>query len=378
MNRIPLSTLCAVSAAVFSMTAANAGVPNLLGGEPVTLTRTAAPAAPAVVAKAAAQEPKAEKTEKSIKAEKTEKAGKEPRSKRKHSAKSSVPQPVAMAATVDEAAVLPVKSVPVLNAVKAWQARAPLQPVSENGVIRYPYGEGTPLITCAPLRVCAIELQPGESVEGVMLGDVIRWKYSVQERGEGANAQVIVGIKPTEAGLRTNGVLSTNRRVYALELQSTEADYTPRTGFFYPDDFAITFKKKAPAEAQPDKSASETPAAKDTSFQLPSFDSLDFDYDISGPQELRPIRVMTDGTRTFFEMPAAMSTLPLLTVRSVDGDDAIVNYSSVYGKNGSLFWVVAKVVKAAEITTGQGFGRQTVKVRRIENTRSQPRTAHGF
>lgn len=45
------------------------------------------------------------------------------------------------------------------------------------------FGETQPSVVCSPLQVCDIELQGGEIVRDVMVGDTVRWKVEPATSG---------------------------------------------------------------------------------------------------------------------------------------------------------------------------------------------------
>ena len=47
-----------------------------------------------------------------------------------------------------------------------------------NGSLTLRFGDGLPQVVCAPLQVCDIELQRGETIRGANLGDAVRWEAS--------------------------------------------------------------------------------------------------------------------------------------------------------------------------------------------------------
>ena len=55
--------------------------------------------------------------------------------------------------------------------------KAPI--IKRPGFLEYPYGESQPIIYCQPLRACDIELQAGEEILGMSLGDKVRWSMNV-------------------------------------------------------------------------------------------------------------------------------------------------------------------------------------------------------
>ena len=66
-----------------------------------------------------------------------------------------------------------------LDIAKKWKAGHSTQRIKPvagaDGTIRFLFGATQPSIVCAVLQVCDVELQPGEQVNGIHLGDVARW-----------------------------------------------------------------------------------------------------------------------------------------------------------------------------------------------------------
>ena len=112
-----------------------------------------------------------------------------------------------------------------------------------DGRVLYSFGTGLPILVCAPLRVCIVELQPGERLVGeAHIGDAVRWNIAPALYGTGETATSVVIIKPQEAGLDTNLLLTTDRRAYYLRLISKPEEYIARVGFAYPADELATQK----------------------------------------------------------------------------------------------------------------------------------------
>src|SRR5580700_11264770 len=109
--------------------------------------------------------------------------------------------------------------------------------VGPDGVLRYPFGERTPpTLRCKPLFVCDLVLEPGETIVNVAVGDSVRWLIAPASSGGPNSATPHVLVKPTEAGLRTNLIVTTNRRTYYLTLVSSYNNPMLRIGFLYPQD----------------------------------------------------------------------------------------------------------------------------------------------
>ena len=89
----------------------------------------------------------------------------------------------------------------------------------QSDVLIYPYGVYQPVLTCTVLRACIIELQPGESLISIIAGDDQRWLIDHTATGAGAGT-VIVSVKPIDHNITTNLIISTDRRVYHITLDS--------------------------------------------------------------------------------------------------------------------------------------------------------------
>jgi type IV secretion system protein TrbG len=106
-----------------------------------------------------------------------------------------------------------------------------------DGRVVYAYGAGMPVVVCAPLRVCAIELEPGEHVQSQpQIGDARRWEVTPVASGSGLDQTALLIVKPIEAGLDTDLVVPTDRRTYVLRLVSDPLRYISRVAFRYPAD----------------------------------------------------------------------------------------------------------------------------------------------
>ena len=112
-----------------------------------------------------------------------------------------------------------------------------IKPVAgADGSIRFLFGAQQPSIVCAVLQVCDVELQPGEQVNSIHLGDTARWTVEPAITGSGpAEVQHLI-IKPMDVGLETSLIVTTNRRTYHLRLRSHRTEFMPRVAFSYTED----------------------------------------------------------------------------------------------------------------------------------------------
>lgn len=242
---------------------------------------------------------------------------------------------------------------------------SPMPSPGKDGRVLFTYGVGLPTIICAPLRVCTVELEPGEKITGQpAIGDSVRWELLPASAGSGEQTTPIVVIKPHAAGLDTNLVITTDKRTYYLRLLSQNTDYIARTAFTYKDDEDA--KWKAYIQEQEKRRESEEAKQVVTPVAGDALDKLNFSYEIKGGNpSIRPVRVMDDGTKTYITMPDAVLSreLPALIVQNnrVKGakGEEIVNYRV----KGNLY-IVDRLFDRAALVIGSGKAVDKVVIRR--------------
>lgn len=194
-----------------------------------------------------------------------------------------------------------------------------------DGRVIYTFGAGLATLVCAPLRICIIELQPGERLAGEpQIGDSLRWQITPAGYGTGVDGTPIIVVKPTAAGLDTNLLVTTDRRAYYLRLISKPEDYVSRVAFEYPaeDDNRRWQEHMLAERSRQSEKAQLLPA-------LLTAERLNFGYDIRGGNEhIRPVRVFDDGEKTYLQMPGEMKNreAPVLLIVGNDGKGEVTNY----------------------------------------------------
>jgi type IV secretion system protein TrbG len=245
--------------------------------------------------------------------------GKARQAKRKHSATG----PKARVASANDAALREPTRYGYLNAIQV-----------------YPFEEGQLYrLFAAPERVTDIALQAGERLTAVAAGDTVRWIVGDTTSGSGTNARTHILVKPAAPGLTTNLVITTDRRVYHLALESTERTAMAALSWTYPAD-ALMAIERAAADAEAQRVAEGL-----------ALDRLNFDYRISGDDpNWRPLRAFDDGRQTFIAFPASIGVgeAPPLFVTGPKGEAQLVNY-----RMRGTYYVVDRLFDAAELRLGE-------------------------
>jgi type IV secretion system protein VirB9 len=231
-----------------------------------------------------------------------------------------------------------------------------------NAIQVWPFTDGALYqVYTSPGRVTLIGLQPGEALVTVAAGDTVQWIVGDTASGSGASRRVAVIVKPVRAGIKTNLVITTDRRTYLLELTSTPKAWMASVSWEYPKDQLLALQAQAQA------ADAQTPVDEGLSL-----DQLHFRYAITGDSPpWKPVRAFDDGQHVYIQFPAgiAQGELPPLFVVGPDGKGELVNY-----RFHAPYDVVDRLFGAAELRLG---GKQAAVVR-IERTDGIPaRAGHG-
>ena len=210
----------------------------------------------------------------------------------------------------------------VIARAQADAVQAPTPEGYLNSIQVYAYMPGALYqVYTAPERVTDLILQPGEKLVAKAAGDTVRWVVGDTTSGTGESQQVHVLIKPTQPGLATNLVLTTDRRSYHLECHSDPQTYMAAVSWHYPQDDLTRLSQTAAARR-----------AQESQVIAPAVDAtaLHFGYRIESPDSLRwtPVRVFDDGAKTYIQFPQALTTseAPALFIKSREGTTQLVNY----------------------------------------------------
>ncbi|WP_114951569.1 P-type conjugative transfer protein TrbG [Sphingosinicella terrae] len=253
---------------------------------------------------------------------------------------------------------------PPVSRVEAANRAATREPSRDhyvNAVQVYAWTEGALYrLYTAPERVSDIALQPGEALVSVAAGDTARWVIGDTTSGAGAQRRTHILVKPSAVGLRTNLVISTDRRVYHVQLESTPRTAMASISWTYPEGELLALRNGGAADAEPAVAAGV------------AVEALQFGYRIQGDDPpWRPLRAFDDGSQVFIEFPSSLAQgeAPPLFVLGQSGRAELVNYR-VRGR----YYVVDRLFAAAELRLGE---RRQQVVRIVRDDEGGPRRRRG-
>ncbi len=230
---------------------------------------------------------------------------------------------------------------------------------AQNGYVQYVYGAQKPSVVCSPMQVCDIKLQQGEVTQQIFLGDSSRWTIEPAIEGDGGYSTEHLIIKPLDVNIKTNLIVTTDRRIYHINLVSTKNEFMPQVSFVYPEEAMAKFKAKQQSKQQ----AYAAKVIPETGEYL---DNLNFDYLIEGDDVVwKPIRVYNDGVKTIIEMPKTMNSneAPALVVTKFNANsksnEQLVNYRLQHNR-----FIVDAIFYEAELIAGIGSSQDKVIIRK--------------
>lgn len=234
-----------------------------------------------------------------------------------------------------------------LRLAAEWQNK-PVKPVHlGNGKVVYVYGASEPSVVAVPMLISDIELEAGELVQDILVGDSQRWLVETGASGTVRGTVEHVFVKPIDAGLVTSLVITTNRRVYHIKLISRKSGHTPYISFLYPEQ-ALAIKRQAQKQQE-----WQIAHVNNTSVDM---GGLNFNYKIQGRAAWRPTQVYDNGRQLYIKLSerVSMGEIPVLLVMH-GSQETLVNYRY----NNHTFEVDGVFDKIVLIS---GVGRQQEKI----------------
>ena len=247
------------------------------------------------------------------------------------------------------------KEMETLALIRRWQEGQHIAPTQAvDGTVRFFYGAAYPSIVCAVMQVTDIELEPGEEVQAIHLGDATRWMVEPAVTGNGPTAVQHLVVKPADVGLETSVLVTTSVRTYHLKLKSTRKQYMPKVAFVYPDRTLARFQSMR-IKKEIEREQRKLPDGE-------YLDNLDFNYRISADSDtVKPLRVYNDGQKTIIQMPKNMAQGEAPALLAISGkDDLIVNYR-LQGDR----YIVDSLPAKMKLIAGVGRKQKKIEITRI-------------
>jgi len=154
----------------------------------------------------------------------------------------------------------------------------------------------------------SIIFAPGESIETISMGDTTSWQM--------LPAGNRLFIKPIEGDAQTNMLIITNKREYQFIIEAAQAidindpDLVFSVTFIYPGD----------------SGGEDLQTFNAISDDVSTNSNNNFNYSISGPDTVAPLKIFDDGEFTYFEFIDKNGTIPAFYSVNSGGLESMVNY----------------------------------------------------
>jgi len=243
---------------------------------------------------------------------------------------------------------------PVLTgsaAIAAAKAGVTTQPTTDgflNAIQYYDYVPGVVYTAVTtPGFVTTIALRPGEKLITAAAGDTTRWIVDSVESGNAQSAQTLILVKPRKGGLQTNLLITTDQRVYTLDLTSSDSGtYHTMIAWNYPFGDAVMIRNEV-AERQ---ALAQATIAMGMDLSKANFNYLVLRQKHCETPPWCPLRAFDDGQKTYIQFPPKITVTeaPPLFVMGHNDDAQLVNYR-VKGD----WYIVDRLFDKAELRIGQ-------------------------
>jgi P-type conjugative transfer protein TrbG len=198
--------------------------------------------------------------------------------------------------------------------------------------VLYPYGVGLePQVNCEPLRTTDIQLQAGETITDIAVGDAKRWTTKRASSGDRHKLVPHLVVVPRRSGIKTNLTIYTTKHTYRLMLHSRRP-LTEEVEFYYPEEVLALMRAADAAAPKAEVQKATDPPNDNNAAKIAGVDStkVDFSYKISGPDvPWKPLLAFNDKTRVYLQMQEKMTSYeghaPALLIEE-NGHTQMVNY----------------------------------------------------
>jgi P-type conjugative transfer protein TrbG len=255
------------------------------------------------------------------------------------------------------------KEVAATTLAKAWINKVDRPMRDANGVLRWMFGTSQARVVCAPLQACDIVLQPGEVINNIIIGDPTYWHHfeNISAGQDGRTSHVTLQV--LDAGRNSSLLIYTDQRTYALKLVSVQYDYTPLTGFTYPQtqqDEQDSWANYKLASAGKGGFAGHASGGVDPSHIEP--------LAISGDKpSWRPSFAYTDGRKTYIQFQTGLEFGDSPTLLGVNNDGGVFSSPTqrriIYRWEGRRL-VADAVMDKMELVLGVGPTQEKVTIAR--------------
>jgi P-type conjugative transfer protein TrbG len=243
---------------------------------------------------------------------------------------------------------MPVTGLAAISGANAASTAQPSADAFLNAIQYYDYAPGVVYTAVtSPGFVTVIALAPGEKLITAAAGDTTRWVVQTVESGAGTSAQTLLLVKPRKPALQTNLVITTDQRIYTLDLTSTDQPtYHTMIAWNYPfGDVVMIRNEVADRQAQV-----QATIASGLDLYKANFNYLILRQKHSDPPPWCPLRAFDDGQKTYIQFPpkVTVTDAPPLFVLGRKGDAQLVNYR-VKGD----WYIVDRLFDKAELRLGE-------------------------
>ncbi len=227
-----------------------------------------------------------------------------------------------------------------------------MQNIESKGFRTLAYSEHRhPILACAPLLLCVVQLEQGENINNIELGDSAHWAVHTALMGTSNRGSYQIAIKPLEENISTDMVITTSKRTYNFGLVSQNGKSTQVVNFYYPQE---TLQNALNNTQQFKSDTQNTEESVVSSMPLIAMDHLNFDYQLRGDRaSWTPSRIFDDGDKTFIQMPpvAERGDLPVLYILR-DGKMQLTNY-----RYRQPYYIVDGLFRTAYLISGKGHSQ---------------------
>ena len=214
--------------------------------------------------------------------------------------------------------------------------------------------DNRPIVACAPLHLCVVQLEQDEQINNIELGDSAHWMVSTALIGSQSSGSYQIAIKPKLYDIATDMVVTTNKRTYNIGLVSQKGQTTHVASFYYPEE-TLQAANAQWKQFTHNQLRQET-VTTDTKMNL---NNLNFDYVLRGSQTAwAPMRVFDDGNKTFIQMPAISERmdLPVLYILK-NRKMALVNY-----RYKRPYYIIDGLFSKAYLVSGKGHHQERIEI----------------